>query len=209
MYGPLPANPNAEWGACRYCSVAVPPGAEKCPICGAPDPIPASGMATITRRQRLRLRATGAFRSIIVITVAAGLAYLMISLVVTGPPVVADPLTTSGLYTLAPGNYTIISGEITGGDYVIGNFSTSDPVGLNLELAVYNSTQIPQFLNGLSPIPQYILGPTTDGRIVFSAPYTDDYSFVFTNPYPSSSHLGFVAQIDTTYESNVGDEGFD
>jgi hypothetical protein len=132
----------------------------------------------------------------------------MITLVLGGPPVVADPLTTDGLYTIGPGNFTIISGEITGGDFVIGNFSTSDPVGLNLELAVYNSTQMPQFIHGLSPIPLYTLGPSSTARIVFSAPYTDEYSFVFTNPYPVGSPLTYVAQISTTYESNVGNEGF-
>jgi hypothetical protein len=205
-----PASPSADptWGACRFCAVAVPPGAETCPICGAQDPIRASEMPTVSRRQRRRLRATGVFRSLIVIAVAMGLAYTMISLVATGPPVVADPLTTDGLYFLSPGNYTILSGEITGADFVIGNFSSSAPVGLDVELAVYNSTQMPQFLKGLSPIPQYTLGPSPTGRIVFSAPYTDEFYFVFTNPYSAASHLGYVVQITTTYESNVGDEGF-
>jgi hypothetical protein len=165
-------------------------------------------MATVSKSQRRRLRATGAFRTLIVVAVSLGLAYTMISLVIGGPPVVADPLTTDGVYTMGPGNFTIISGEITGGDFVIGNFSTTSPVGLNIELAVYNSTQMPQFINGLGPVPQYTLGPSPSGRIVFSAPYTDTYSFVFMNPYPASSHLTYLAQISTTYESNVGDEGF-
>lgn len=208
MAAPTPPPPDSTWGACSFCAVAVPPGATQCPICGAANPIRASQMTTVSRSQRRRLRATGAFRSLIVIAVSLGLAYTMISLVIQGPPVVADPLTTDGLYTIGPGDSTIISGEITGGDYVLGNFSTSNPVGLNLELAVYNSTQIPQFINGLGPIPLYSLGPAMTGRIVFSAPYTDEYSFVFTNPYPAGSHLTFVAQISTTYESNVGSEGF-
>jgi hypothetical protein len=205
---PAPASPDPTWGACSFCSVAVPPGATQCPICGAPNPIAAAALPGVSRRQRLRLRATGVFRSLIVVAVAVGLAYTMISLVIGGPPVVADPLTTNGLYTLAPGNFTVLTGEITGGDFVIGNFSTIDPVGLSLELAVYNSSEMPQFLQGLGPAPQYTLGPSASGRIVFSAPYTDEYSFVFTNPYPDSSHLTYVAQITTTYESNVGDEGF-
>jgi hypothetical protein len=186
----------------------VPPGATQCPICGATNPIAASELPNVSVHQRRRLQATGVFRSLIVIAVALGLAYLMISLVVGGPPVVVDPLTTSGLYPLAPGNSTVISGEITGGDFIIGNFSTANPVGLNLELAVYNSTQMPQYLHGLGPVPQYVIGPSASGRIVFSAPYTDEYYFVFTNPYPASSHLSFIAEISTTYESNVGDEGF-
>lgn len=203
---PTPSDPT--WGACSFCAVAVPPGAAVCPLCGADHPIRAAQMATVSRRQRRRLRATGMFRSFLVIAVALGLAYTMISLVLTGPPAVADPLTTSGQYTIGPGNYTIISGEITGGDFVIGNFTTTEPLGLNVVLTVYNSTQMPQFLNGLSPIPQYTLGPTPNGKIVFSAPYTDEYYFVFSNPYAPSTHLGYVAQISTTYESNVGDEGF-
>jgi hypothetical protein len=186
----------------------VPPGAEKCPICGADRPFSASALPSVSRRQRRRLRATGVFRSLIVVAVAVGLAYTLISLVLTGPPVVADPLTTSGYYALGPGNYTVLAGNVTGGDFVIGNFSTSSPPGLNVQLEVYNSSEMSQFLRGLVPTPQYTLGPTPDGRIIFTAEYTDLYYFVFTNPYAPSTHLSFVAQISTTYESNVGDDGF-
>jgi hypothetical protein len=205
-----PAAPtSATWGACRYCSVAVPPGAKICPICGAADPISAAELPKVSKVQRRRLQATGIFRSFIVVAVCLGLGYSMISLVFQGAPTIPDPLTTSGYYTIAPGNYTLIEGEITGGDFVIGNFSTSNPVGLNMELEVFNSTQIPQFLDGLSPQPLYTLGPMVGGHIVFAAAYTDDYSFVFLNPYPLSSHLAYTAQITTEYESNVADDGFD
>ncbi|MCI4365691.1 MAG: hypothetical protein L3K10_06495 [Thermoplasmata archaeon] len=188
--------------------MAVPPGAATCGICGAGDPIRASEIPFVSKRQRRRLRATGVFRSLLVIGVALGLAYTMVSLVLTGPPTVADPLSTSGTYALGPGNSTVISGEITGGDFVIGNFSTTDPVGLNLMVSVYNSTEWPSVVRGEAVSPQWTLGPTPAGRIVYSAPYTDTFYFVFTNPYPASSHLSLVAEITTQYESNVGDEGF-
>jgi hypothetical protein len=154
------------------------------------------------------LRATGAFRTLIVVGAALALSISLISVVLSGPPNVTDPLSTSGSYTLGAGNSTTISGEITGGDFVIGNFTTVQPVGLDLEVSVYNSTQFPQYLNGLAPVPQWSSGSTPDGRIVFSAPYTDTFYFVFTNPYPTTSHLTVVAYITTQYESNVGDEGF-
>ncbi|MCI4343577.1 MAG: hypothetical protein L3J92_05635 [Thermoplasmata archaeon] len=209
MLPPAPASPDSTWGVCSFCAVAVAPGATACGICGAEEVIRASEIRRVSRRQRRRLRATNVFRSFIVIVVVLGLSYTMISLVLQGQPNVPDPLTTSAYYTITPGNYTMISGNITGGDFVLGNFSTSDPVGLNLELSVYNSTQWPQFLAGLSPAPQYSIAPTTDGHLVFSAPTTDLFYFVFTNPYAASTHLTYTAQITTEYASNVADDGFD
>jgi hypothetical protein len=203
------AAPDLTWGVCGFCAVAVAPGATTCGICGAENVLRAAQIATASRRQRRRLQMTNVFRSFIVLVVVLGLGYTMISLVVQGQPNVPDPLTTSGYYAIAPGNYTFLSGNITGGDFVLGNFSTSDPVGLDLGLAVYNSTEWPQFLAGLGPTPQYTIAPTTDGHLVFSAPTTDLFYFVFTNPYPVSSHLGYTAQITTEYASNVADDGFD
>jgi hypothetical protein len=208
MAAPSAPSPDPTWGACRFCGVAVPPEALKCEICGAGDPIRAADLSHVSRRQRRRLQATGVFRSLLVVGAAVALALSLISVVLSGPPSVADPLSTSGSYTLGAGNSTTISGEITGGDFVIGNFTTVDPVGLNLEVSVYNSTQFSQVLAGQGPTPQWSSGALPDGRIVFSAPYTDTFFFVFTNPYPLSSHLTLIAFITTQYESNVGDEGF-
>jgi hypothetical protein len=199
---------DGTWGACRFCGVAVPPGATQCTECGAPDPVTSSELPKLRGRVKRRLRTLNLLRTIVVVAVAVGLAYTLISLIVTGPPVVSDPLTTSGVYTIGAGNFTLISGEITGGDYVQGNFTTTDPAGTNLGVAVYNSTQIAQFLNGEDPAPQWSTGPTDSGLIVFSAPYTDTFTFVFTNPYPPSTHLTIEAYIVTVYESNVGDDGF-
>ncbi len=197
------------WGACRFCSVAVAPNDKVCPECGAPDPIRAAEVATLPKSVRRRQKATNLLRTLVVIGIAVGLGYTLLSTLIAGPPVVDDPLDTQGLYTIGPGNYTIISGDITGGDFVIGNFSTTAPAALDVVLDVYNSTEMPQFINGLNPTPQYTLGPTTNGRIVFSAEYTDTYYFIFTNPYPASSHITYIAEITTTYESSVASDGFD
>ncbi|HTS33624.1 MAG TPA: hypothetical protein VMI55_06800 [Thermoplasmata archaeon] len=197
-----------SWGACRYCAVAVPPGATKCPECGAPDPITSRELPKLRGRVRRRIQTLNFFRTLIVIGVAGGLAYTMISLAISGPPTVPDPLTTAGTWTIGAGNFTVISGEITGGDYVQGNFTTTDPAGTNLGVAVYNSTQWVQFVEGQDPAPQWSTGPSDQGLIVFAAPYTDTFTFVFTNPYPPVTHLTIEAYIVTTYESNVGDDGF-
>ncbi len=140
--------------------------------------------------------------------VVVGLAYSLVSVVLQGPPVVADPLTTAAMYHIGAGNITILSGEITGGDYVLGNFTTQLPSGASIQLAVYNSTEGAAFFTGSPSTPAYTISPTSDGRIVFSAAYTDTFYFVFTNPYPVASHLTVEVWITTTYESNVGDDGF-
>jgi hypothetical protein len=196
-----------DWGMCQFCGVAVEPGAKRCAICGAPDPLSAAQLPTAPRPIRRRLQVTGLFRSVIVVAVVLGLTYSMVSLLLAGPPVVADPLTTSGSYLIGPGNFTVISGEITGGDFVVGNYTTVDPVGTNLVVSVYNSTQWVQFETGQDPVPQWTNTPGPTGQIVYSAPYTDNFFFVFTNPYPPASHLAVTAYIVTEYESNVGDDG--
>jgi hypothetical protein len=203
-----PSAPDSTWGACRFCGVAVEPGARACGICGAANPLSAAELRTVQGPTRTRIRLTGLMRTLIVVGVSVGLAVSLITLVLQGPPVVGDPLTTTGTYTIGPGNFTIISGEITGGDFVIGNFTATDPVGTDLEVTVYNSTEAAAFLAGQPSTSVWTLAPTSDGRIIYSAPYTDTFSFVFSNPYPVSSHLTIEAYIATNYESNVGDDGF-
>lgn len=205
-----PTSPGTTWGACTFCGVAVPPGAAKCPICGAENPLTAAQIPTASKRVRRRIYATGAFRTFIVIVVAGGLAYLLISAALTGPPNVQDPLTTSGLYQIGAGNYTVIAGNITGGDFVLGNYTSVSPPGMNVSVAVYNSSQWQWFTTGTgSPGNQWNNTPTYEGRIIFSAPYTDLYYFVFSNPLPPSTHLTVGVYVTTEYESNVGDDGFD
>jgi len=204
-----PAPPSAEWGACRFCGVANPPHAVKCEICGADHPIAAAEMATAPRAVRRRIRLTGWLRTFVVVVVVVGLAYTLLGVVLSGPPNVADPLTTAATYAIGPGNSTVISGEITGGDFIIGNWSAVSPPGSNVTIAVYNQTQWSSYLAGALPgQPQWYNAGATAGRIVFSAPVTDNYYFVVGNPYPISSHLTIDVYVATEYQSNVADEGF-
>lgn len=205
---PLPTE--GTWGACRFCGVAVPAGASRCPMCGAADPIPAAGLASAPRRVRRRVQLTGFLRSVIVIAVVAGLAYTLVATVLAGPPNVADPLTTTGTYAIGPGNYTVISGDITGGDYVIGNWTSVAPPGMNVGVVVYNSSNWAWFTTGSGvPGSQWNNTPTYSGEIVFSALYTDTYYFVFSNPLPTSTHLTIAVYVATEYYSNSANDGFD
>lgn len=198
-----------DWGACRFCGVAVPPQARQCPICGAGDPIAAVDVARAPAPVRRRLRLTAVLRSAAVVAVVVGLVYAVVPAVLSGPPVLTgDPLTTQGAYAIGAGNYTVIFGEITGGDYVIGNFSSYSPAGTNVALSVYNSTSWAAFRNGSLPNAAWSVAPSPHGRIVYSAPVTDTYYFVFSNPYPTASKLTIGVYIVTQYESNVGSSGF-
>jgi len=198
----------AAWGACRFCGVANPAGARVCTICGAADPVGAAEMATVPRAVRRRIQFTGGLRALIVVAVVIGLAYTITAAVWSGPPVAPDPLTTSGTYLLPPAQYVLISGEVSGGDFVIGNFTTVHPAGTSVSLAVYNSSEWDRFQNGSPATPAYSIGANDSARIVFTAAYTDNFYFVFTNPYPPTSGLNVTVYIATEYESNVGDDGF-
>jgi len=147
-------------------------------------------------------------RALLVAGVAVGLAYTLISTALSGPPNVADPLTTSGTYTIGPGAYAVISGEVTGGDFVVGNYTTVAPAGASLAVAVYNATEWTRFANGAPATPAWSIPAQPAARIIFSAPYTDTFYFVFENPYPASSPWNITAYVVTQYESNVGDDGF-
>ncbi len=196
------------WGACRFCGAAVRPDAAACGICGETSPIRAADLATAPPRVRRRLFLTHGLRTLIVVTAAVGLAYLLITTALAGPPVVTDPLTTSGTYTLGAGNSTVLQGNITGGDYVVGNFTTVRPAGTEISVAVYNSTEYARYFARDPATPAYTINDSAAGRIIFSPLYTDFFTFVFTNPYPVSSHLNVTVYITTEYESNVGDDGF-
>jgi len=199
----------SEWGTCRFCGVAVPSGASQCGICGAANPLSAGQEASAPPKVRRWIRLTHAFRTLIVVTVVIGLTYAILSAVLSGPPTLStDPLTTAGTYTIGPQNYTFIAGEITGGDYVTGNFTTTHPVGVNIAVAVYNSSEWSQFYTGQSPTPLYTVPATYNAEIVFAPEVTDTYYFVFSNPYPLSSHLTVGVYITTLYNANVANDGF-
>ncbi|HYA54492.1 MAG TPA: hypothetical protein VEG42_02690 [Thermoplasmata archaeon] len=200
---------SSEWGTCRFCGVAVAPGATKCGICGAEHPLSAAEAPNAPRRVRRWVRLTHAFRILVVVTVVVGLTYAILSAVLSGPPnLSSDPLSTNGTYKIGPGNYTVISGEITAGDYVTGNFTAVDPVGVNIAVAVYNTTEWNQFVGGESPAPLYSVTPTYQASLVYSPLVTDNYYFVFTNPYPVASHLTIGVYIATLYNANVANDGF-
>ena len=197
------------WGTCRFCGVAVPAGAVRCRECGADQPVSAAELPHVPKKLRLRLRLLRFLRTAVVIAVVVALLYAILPAVLQGPLVLSDdPLTTSGTYVLGPGNSTVISGEITGGDYVVGNFTSVAPVGLDVNLSVYNSSAWSAFENHSAVSPIWSLPSTDAGRIVYSPPVTDTYYFVFTNPYPPSTHLTLAIYIVTQYEPNVSGGGF-
>jgi len=201
--------PTAEWGSCRFCGVAVRPGATKCEICGADGPLSAAEVSKAPPKVRRWLHLTRAFRTLIVITVIAGLTYAVVSAELSGPPnLTGDPLTTTGTYEIGPGNFTVISGDITGGDFVTGNYTAVAPVGVNIGLAVYNSSEWNEFDAGGTPTPLYSVAPTYNAQLVYSPLVTDTYYFVFSNPYPTPSHLTVGVYITTLYNSNVANDGF-
>ncbi|MGI0130995.1 MAG: hypothetical protein ACREDE_01005 [Thermoplasmata archaeon] len=198
----------ATWGSCRFCGVAVPAGALTCPICGADGPVAAGAVPSAPKAVRRRIRLTATLRSVIVIAVVAALAYTLLAAVLAGAPVVPDPLTTSGSYQLGPGNYTVLAGNITGGDYVQGNYSAMTPPGMDISVAIYNSSEWLRFTSGTgSEGTQWNNTPSSDGAIVFAAAYTDMYYFVFTNPLPATSGITIELFVATEYESNVAEDG--
>jgi len=207
----MAANPSAdaEWGSCRFCGVAVPSGATQCGICGAARPLSPAEEGAAPRKVRRWVRFTHAFRALIVVTVVAGLTYAILSAVLSGPPTLSgDPLTTTGTYVIGPGNYTVIFGEITAGDYVTGNFTAVAPEGVNIAAAVYNTTGWSTFVAGGNATPVYSVIPADNAQLVYSPLVTDNYYFVFSNPYPVSSHLTIGVYITTLYNANVANDGF-
>jgi hypothetical protein len=202
-----PPSPST-WGACSFCGGAFPPSARTCPICGADRPVRAGQLAKAPKRVRRRIQLSGTLRSVIVVGAVIALAYALIAAVLSGPPIVADPLTTSGAYVLGPGNYTVISGNITGGDYIQGNYSAMTPPGMDIAVAVYNSSQWNWFSNGTgNPGSQWNNTPSWTGAIVFAAEYTDTYYFVFSNPLPLTSGITIEIYVVTVYESDVAEDG--
>ncbi len=196
------------WGRCTTCGAATAPGAATCPLCGAGHPLAAEEVQRAPARVRRRLRLMSAVRAAVVIGVIAALAAALVPDALSGPPTVADPLTTSGSYVLGPGASTALSGEITGGDYVLGNYSSVTPLGANVVLAVYNESGWIAFEHHAPATPVWSLPAQPSGRIVFSATTTETYAFVVSNPYPVGSGVSVVVYVVTQYESNVANDGF-
>jgi hypothetical protein len=204
----VPASSEGVWGSCRYCGTAVAPGASACALCGADGPVPAASLASAPAPVRRRIAFTNGFRAVLVIGVAVALGFTLIDEALTGPPNVADPLTTAGSYRIPPGSVAFLSGNVTGGDYVVGNFTSDQPYGASVSISAYNlSGWTDRVLYGTG-VPVWSTPTEGSGRIVFTSAYTDTYTFVLTNPYPPSSHLNITVYVATEYESNVGNDGF-
>ena len=136
--------------------------------------------------------------------IIGAIGWAIISAEISGPTTYADPLTGTWTLTVPASGWGLIAGNITGEDYVTGNFSVESPVAASVMVYIYNSTEFAAFYAHESA--QAATQPYTNvssARIVFAAPYTDMFYFVFENPYPASSNLTEKIYVTTTYETNV------
>lgn len=197
--------PEREWGTCTFCGDAVPPDAKMCPTCGKEVGPPAERASLAQNRSvRQRLIILRWLRILVVVAVVATIGWAVLSAEISGPTTFSDPLTGSWTLTVGAGEWGLIAGNITGEDYVTGNFTVMTPPGAELVLAIYNSTEFGAFYyhegaQTAAPLDTNV----SSARIVFAAPYTDEFYFVFENPYPASSGITEKVFVSTTYETNV------
>jgi hypothetical protein len=198
--------PETPWGSCSFCGDAVPPDAKMCPTCGKPWAGTAVERATEARSRPAHRRAVFLrwLRVLVVVAIVGGIGWAIISAELTGPTTFSDPLTGTWTLTVQPQAWEIIAGNITGEDYITGNFSVEAPVAGDVMLVIYNSSQFAAFYqhDPAQPATTPYMNVSA-GHIVFAAPYTDEYYFVFENPYPTSSSLTEKVYVSTTYETNV------
>ena len=198
---PLAVNP---WGTCPTCGDAVPANALRCPTCGKEQPLTRGERGEIAKRTRRRIVLHRWVRVLLVAVVVGGVAAAIVPSVLSGPTSYADPLTGTFGLTLRPSGFAYISGAITGEDYISGNFTVVAPPGALVTLTVLNASAFTAFEHG---VPVRPTAPPTQNvssaRIVFDAPYTDTFFFVFSNPYPAPSGIQEEVYAATTYESNV------
>jgi hypothetical protein len=140
---------------------------------------------------------------VLILGLVIGLTVTLSLAVQEGPPVAADPLTGTWVYDLTPGNYSVFAGNITGGDYITGNFTIVTPPGAVVYFVVYNSSSYGQFRAGEPATPAQAPINETSGLILFSPIVTDDYFFVWIDQYPISSHITMTLYAETQYMSNV------
>lgn len=197
--GPTPGS----WSTCRGCGRAVPASETACPTCGSTERVATGRIDELPARPRHRLRLAQGARVVIVVAVVVGLIAAIVPAVLSGPPVIPDPLTTSGTYTIPAGQFVYLSGAITGEDYVDGNYTILAPVGTQLIFQVYNSTGFPAFVHHEPATPQWNQTGPSSAPIVFAAPYTDTFYLVFENPYVPSSGITETVYIVTNYQTNV------
>lgn len=200
MPDPTPPLP-AEYTPCSWCGDAGPGGGVPCPTCGHPSAPNAPGLPKPPLSRRGKTLKW--LRVLAVVVVVLGVADAIIAAVQTGPPNIPDPLTTEGTYVIGAGNFSAISGNITGEDYIVGNFTVVNPPTDRVTFEVFNSTEYARFVAGENATPADSIAPASASPIVFPAPYTDTFYLTFVNPYPSSTHLELTVYVATQYESNV------
>jgi len=182
----------------------VPPTGGPCPTCGeVRPPVRAAEYPRLPTPLRKRMKLLRAIRVAIVVAVVVGVAWDIGSSVLAGPTTFADPLTTKGTLTVDAGTYTYFSGAITGEDYIDGNYTVVQPLGVPIDFAVYNSTGFQDFVDGQPASPIWSTTNATSSRIIFAAPYTDTFSLVFENPYPLNSGINVTVYETTSYQTNV------
>lgn len=197
--------PEARWGSCTFCGDAVPPDAKGCPTCGKEQGSLAERTAQgRTRPLRRRMAVLRALRILVVVAIVGAIGYAIISAEISGPTTFPDPLTGAWTLSVPPGGWGLLAGNITGEDYITGNFSVETPVSANAVVMIFNSTEFTAFYEHQSAqtaAPPY--SNVSSARIVFAAPYTDEFYFVFENPYAANTNITEKIYVTTTYETNV------
>lgn len=200
----MPGAPTTDgWRTCQECGRAVAASDAACPSCGSAARVDSGAIASLPTGPRRKLRFAQGVRVVIVVAVVVGIVAAILPAVFSGPPSIPDPLTTTGTYTVAPGQFVYLSGAITGEDYIDGNYTILAPVGTQLIFQVYNSTGFPAFVQHRPAVPQWNQTGDSSGPIVFAAPYTDTFYLVFENPYHPGSGITETVYIATNYQTNV------
>jgi hypothetical protein len=199
------SGPDSQWGSCTFCGDATPLEAKICPTCGKEQGTPAQRAAEArSRPARRRAALLRWLRTLVVVGIVVAIGWAIISAEISGPTTYSDPLTGTWTFTVPAGGWHILAGNITGEDYIEGNFSVEYPVAAQVLVSIYNSTEFAAFYSHepaqAAAIPY---SNVSSARIVFAAPYTDEYFFVFQNPYAPSSNLTETIYATTTYETNV------
>lgn len=198
-----PPRPPAGWRTCVSCGDALLAGDARCPTCGSDRVVQEGEVGTLPRSARYRFKALRNLRVLAIVVAILALGYVLVDAVRNGPPTYADPLTTKGAYVIPAGNYTYLSGNVTGEDYIVGNYSVVAPTGAAVGFWIFNTTEFVQFLHHQGSASQWTIAPQTSARIVWAAPYTDLFYLVWANPFPVGSGTNVTVYATTNYMSNI------
>lgn len=157
----------------------------------------------LPRRTRFRFLALRNFRVLAIVVAIVAVGYVLVGAVLTGPPTYADPLTTRGAHVIPAGSVTYLSGNVTGEDYIVGNYSVVAPAGVSVGFRIFNTTEFVQYLHHQGDAAQWSITPQTSARIVWAAPYTDTFYLVWTSPFPVASGTNVTVFASTDYMSNI------